>query len=220
MNKKILIAIIIILAISVAGTATYYLLFARDGALSRGTLVFQSDVAGANVSVLGPAETLRTGVIGGDGELVFTGLPDGNYQAVAVKDGYTSHYVMAASIIRGGRTTVPIYMTPLQWEEHVTVSTDPNAIIIKQGSSRNTVAMVTSTYDYVGVVSLSCSQLPSGVTASFDPASVTLTAGGKASSTLTLMASSTATKGNYWVNIDLLYEDNRSSGVALMLQVS
>lgn len=221
MNKKILIAIIVILAVSIAGTAALYALSANDGILpARGTLVFQSDVAGVNVAILGPEETLRTGVIGEKGELTLTGLPDGDYQAIATKDGYTSHYVMGTSINYGGRTTVPIYMMAIPEEQPLYVSGNPNAVIIKQGSSRTVTVTVTSLNDFVGAVSLDCMQLPSGVTATFDPASVTLTAGGKASSTLTLTISSTATKGIYPVDIDLSTEQLGTGGFGLLFQVS
>lgn len=221
MNKKILIAIIVILVVSIAGTAVFYALFAKDGMLPpRGTLVFQSDEAGVTVTILGPEETLKTGVIGDKKELTFTGLPDGNYQAIATKDGYTPHYVMGTSINYGGRTTVPIYMMTIPEEHPLYLSTDPNAIIIKQGSSGTIAFTVTSLNDYAGAVSLNCIQLPSGVTATFDPASVTLTAGGKASSTLTLTVSSTATKGIYAVDIDLSTEQLGTGGLGLLLQVS
>jgi len=221
LNKKILIAIIVILVVSIAGTAVFYALFPKDGMLPpRGTLVFQSDVAGVTVTILGPEETLKTGVIGEKKELTFTGLPDGNYQAIATKDGYTPHYVMGTSINYGGRTTVPIYMMTIPEEHPLYLSTDPNAIIIKQGSSGTIAFTVTSLNDYAGAVSLNCIQLPSGVTATFDPASVTLTAGGKASSTLTLTVSSTATKGIYAVDIDLSTEQLGTGGLGLLLQVS
>jgi len=224
LNKKILIAIIVILAISIAGTVALYALSANDNLFTfSGTMVLQSDVAGVNVAILGPEETLKTGVIGDNGELIFTGLPEGDYQAIATKEGYTSHHVMGNSINRGymgGRTTVPIYMMAMPEEMSLYVSANPNAVIIKQGSSKTVTVTVTSMNDVDGEVSLNCMQLPSGVTAMFSPASVTLTAGGKASSTLTLTVSSTAAKGIYGVDIELNTEQLGTGGFALLFQVT
>lgn len=221
MNKKILIAIIVILAISIAGTVALYALSANDNLFPfSGTMVFQSDVTGVNVAILGPEETLRTGVIWDNGETTFTGLPDGNYQAIANKEGYTNHYVLSTSINHGGRTTVPIYMTTVPEQDPLHLSTSPNAVIIKQGSSKTVTATATSLNNYVGEVSMSCNVLPSGVTAAFNPASGSATAGGKVSSTLTLTVNSTATKGIDQVYINLDYGGGGIGGYGLLLQVS
>ena len=221
MNKKILIAIIVILAVSIAGTVVYYSLLANDSTSTpKGTMVLQSDVTGVNVAILGPEETLKTGIIGDNGEITFTGLPDGNYQAIANKEGYTNHYVLSTSINHGGRTTVPIYMTIAPEQDPLHLSTSPNAVIIKQGSSKTVTATATSLNNYVGEVSMSCNVLPSGVTAAFNPASGSVTAGGKVSSTLILTVSSTATKGIYQVYIDLDYDGGGIGGYGLLLQVS
>ena len=224
MNKKILIGIIVIVAVSIAGTAAFYALFANDDMFQfRGTMVFESDVTGVSVAILGPEETLKTGVIGDSGELTFTGLPEGDYQAIATKEGYTSHHVMGTTInhgYMGGKTTIPISMMAMPEEMPLYVSANPNAVIIKQGSSKTITVTVTSMNDFVGEVSLDCMQLPSGVTATFSPASVTLTAGGKASSTLTLTVSSTATKGTYGVDLELNTEQLGTGGFVLLFQVS
>jgi hypothetical protein len=224
LNKKILVAIIVILAISIAGTVAIYALSANDNIFPfSGTMVFQSDVTGVNVAILGPEETLKTGVVGDNGELTFTGLPEGDYQAIATKEGYTSHHVMGTSVNRGymgGKSTIPMSMMAMPDEMPLYVSANPNALIIKQGSSKTTTVTVTSMNDVAGSVSLDCMQLPSGVTATFSPASVTLTAGGKASSTLTLTVSSTATKGTCGVDIELNTEELGTGGFALLFQVS
>jgi hypothetical protein len=224
LNKKILIAIIVILAISIAGTVTLYALSANDDMFQfSGTMVFQSDVTGVNVAILGTEETLKTGIIGDNGEVTFTGLPEGDYQAIAIKEGYTSHHVMGTSINRGymgGKTTIPISMMAMPEEMPLYVSANPNAVIITQGSSKTITVTVTSMNDVAGEVSLDCMQLPSGVTATFSPASVTLTAGGKASSTLTLTVSSTAAKGIYGVDIELNTEQLGTGGFALLFQVT
>jgi hypothetical protein len=223
-NKKILIAIIVIVAISIAGTVALYALSTSDNMFQfSGTMVFQSDVTGVNVAILGPEATLKTGVIGDSGELIFTGLPEGDYQAIATKEGYTSHHVMGTSINRGymgGKTTIPISMMAMPDEMPLYVSANPNAIIIKQGSSKSATVTVTSINDVAGDVSLECTQLPSGVTATFSPATINLNAGGKAPSTLTLTVSSTATKGTYGVDIELNTEQLGTGGFALLFQVT
>ena len=221
MNKKILIVIIVIVAVSIAGTVALNALLANDSiSQPRGTLVFQSDVTGVNVAILGPEETLRTGIIGEKKELTFTSLPDGDYQAIATKDGYTPHHVMGTSINHGGRTTVPIYMIAIPEEMSLYVSANPNVVIIKQGSSGTATVTVTSLNGVMGEVALDCMQLPSGVTATFSPASVTLTSTGKASSTLTLTVVSTATKGTYAVDMELNTEQLGTGGFALLFQVT
>jgi uncharacterized protein YfaS (alpha-2-macroglobulin family) len=224
LNRKILIAIIVIVAVSIAGTVVLNVWLANNnGSQFRGTLVFQSDIAGVAVTVLGPEETLKTGVTGANGEVSFTGLPEGDYQAIAVKDGYTSHYMMGTSInhaLMGGRTTVPINMVVIPDEQPLYVSASPGGLVIKQGSSGTAQVTVTSLKDYAGAVSLNCMQLPSGVTAAFDPPSVTLNAGGSTSTTLTLTVSSTATKGIYAVDIELSTEQLGTGGFGLLLQVS
>ena len=222
LNKKIMIAIIVIVAISVAGTVVFYALFANDNVPFMGTMVFQSNVAGVTVTMVGPDETFKTGVVGENGELTFTGLPEGDYQAIAAKDGYTTS-VAGSSINRGvmgGTSTVVFKMGAYPVHLPLYASTNPSAVIVKQGSSSTVTVTVTSLIDFVGEGSLDCMQLPSGVSATFGPASVTLTAGGKASSTLTLTANSTATKGIYPVEVVYSTEQHNNIWLALLLQVS
>jgi hypothetical protein len=218
LNKKILIAIIIVLAVSIAGTAAYYALLAQDTS-AKGTLVVQSNVSGVTVTILGPEETIKTGTTGANGEVTFTDLPLGSYTGIATKEGYAPHYIMEISKKYGGRTTLPITMTVDTSGYYP--SSNPAAIIIKQGSTGTTTVTIPSA-GLTGAVSLSCTQLPSGVTATFDPASVTFTDDGKVTSNLTLTASSTATKGIYtFIMIQLSNEEGSMSSVfGLLLQVS
>jgi hypothetical protein len=223
LNRKILLAIIVIVAVSIAGTVALNVFLASNPPQFRGTLVFQTGIAGVSVTVLGPEETLMTGVTGANGEVTFTGLLEGDYQAIAVKDGYTSHYMMGTSInhaLMGGRTTVPINMVAIPDEQPLYVSTSPGGLVIKQENSGTAQVTVTSLNDYACAVSLNCMQLPSGVTAVFDPPSVTVNAGGSASSTLTLTVSSTAVQGIYEVDIELSTEQLGTGGLGLLLQVA
>jgi hypothetical protein len=76
------------------------------------------------------------------------------------------------------------------------ISASPNSVSVVQGSSGTSTVTVTALNGFTGTVSLSASGLPSGVTASFNPASTT---GGN--STLTFTASSTATVGTSTITI-------------------
>ena len=81
------------------------------------------------------------------------------------------------------------------------VSAAPGAVSVVQGSSGTSTITVGSLAGFNSAVSLSASGLPSGVTASFSPSSVTPPANGSATSTLTLTASSSATTGTFSVTV-------------------
>src|SRR5260221_10822457 len=80
-----------------------------------------------------------------------------------------------------------------------TVSASPASLSVNQGSSGSTIVSTTVTGGFNSSVALSVSGLPSGVTASFNPASIA--APGSGSSTLTFSASSTATTGTATVTV-------------------
>ena len=218
LNKKILIATIVIVAVSIAGTGAYYAFLAQNTS-AKGTLVVQPNVSGVAVTFLGPEETLKTGITGAKGEVTFTGMPGGSYEGIATKEGYAQYYMSSINVRQGGRVTLPITMT-----EDISgsyPSSNPAALIIKQGSTGTTTVTIPSA-GLTGAVSLSCAQLPSGVTATFDPAGVTFTGDGKVTSTLTLTVSSTATKGIYTsIMLDMSGEGVSGGSVfGLLLQVS
>src|SRR5579859_4514333 len=75
------------------------------------------------------------------------------------------------------------------------LSASPASVSVTQGGSGSSTVTVTPINGFNGSVSLSASGLPSGVTASFNPASATTT------STVTFTASSTATTGTATVTI-------------------
>src|SRR5205085_405897 len=76
-----------------------------------------------------------------------------------------------------------------------TLASSPTSVTATQGGSGSSTITVNPTNGFTGSVSLSASGLPSGVTASFNPASATST------STLTLTASATATTGAATVTV-------------------
>src|SRR5262249_12843771 len=81
------------------------------------------------------------------------------------------------------------------------IAAAPTSLSLTQGASGNDTITVTSLNGFSAATSLSASGLPSGVTASFAPTSVTPAANGSATSTLTLTAASTATTGSATVTI-------------------
>jgi N-acetylneuraminic acid mutarotase len=72
------------------------------------------------------------------------------------------------------------------------VAAAPSSLTIAQGASGTSTVTVSSLNGFGSAVGLSCSGLPSGVTCGFSPSSVTPPAGGSASSTLTVSASTSA----------------------------
>lgn len=81
------------------------------------------------------------------------------------------------------------------------VSITPASLSVAQGNSGGATVTVSSLSGFTSAVNLSVSGLPSGVSATFAPASVTPAANGSASSTLTLTAASTAATGSAAVTI-------------------
>jgi leucyl aminopeptidase len=75
------------------------------------------------------------------------------------------------------------------------VSCSPSSLSIAKGATGNTTCTVSSSGGFNSAVSLGCSGLPSGVTCSYSPASVTPPANGSATSTLTLTVSASAAAG-------------------------
>lgn len=216
-----LIAIIVVVAVSIAGTLALNAFLGNNGASQdRGTLVFQSDETGVTMTIFGPEETFRTGTTGNTRQLTLTNLPGGSYRGIATKDGYLPSEILGISLASGGSTNILISLVTIQPTEPVSVSTNPNAIIVKQGTSGTIAVTATSLHDYAGQVSLNCYGLPSGVAASFDPADVTLNPGGAGTLTLTLTVSSTTAKGVYPVSWGVVSGHHESAGLGFLLQVS
>lgn len=95
-------------------------------------------------------------------------------------------------------TTVALTVTSTATPDF-TVSASPTSLSVVQGTSGSSSISTTVSGGFNAAISLSASGLPSGVTASFNPASIA--APGSGSSTLTLTASSTATTGTSNVTV-------------------
>ncbi len=91
------------------------------------------------------------------------------------------------------KTTITLTVNPAG---SFTLSASPNSLTVVQGSKGTSTVMVNPLNGFNGTVTLTAASLPSGVSASFNPAS---TAG---SSTLTLTASATAAVGTFTVTIN------------------
>jgi subtilase family serine protease len=89
-------------------------------------------------------------------------------------------------------TTITLAVTVVG---NFTLSASPNSVSVIQGSSGTSKVTVTPQSGFTSGVSLAASGLPTGVTASFSPNPVT------GSSTMTLMATSTATTGTATVTV-------------------
>jgi hypothetical protein len=89
-----------------------------------------------------------------------------------------------------------LYSTNVPPTPDFALSTNPTSVNVTQGSTANSAITITRTGGFTGGVALSAGGLPTGVTASFNPASVTGTG-----STVTFSASATATLGPAAVTI-------------------
>src|SRR5262249_37210364 len=95
-------------------------------------------------------------------------------------------------------TTIALTIAPAGTPDFA-LSASPTSVSVVQGASGSSTVSTTVSGGFSSAVSLSASGLPSGVAASFNPASIA--APGSGSSTLTLSASSTATTGTSNVTV-------------------
>ena len=101
-------------------------------------MVFESNVAGVTITMLGPEEAVRTGVIGENLTLTFTGLPEGDYEYIYTKDGYSIGIVIS-SINRGineGKQTFFLDMQIFPTYLPIYISTTYLPIQMPQSSSK------------------------------------------------------------------------------------
>ena len=100
-----------------------------------------------------------------------------------------------------------VIQSPSSSSPDFTITSSPTSLTVPQGSSGTTSITLTSTNGFSGSVALSATVLPSGPQESFNPMTVTLSAGGTASATMTLSTSSSGyystpvAQGTYAVNV-------------------
>jgi len=73
------------------------------------------------------------------------------------------------------------------------ITANPTAVRFNAGLSNTSIVTVTSLNGFTGIVTFSATSLPNGATATFNPASITLTAGGTATTTATIRAAGAGT---------------------------
>jgi hypothetical protein len=106
-----------------------------------------------------------------------------------------NNYVATYTNTSSCKSTQTFAITVTGTSPGFTLSPSASAVTVKQGSSGSNTITVADTGGFTGSVTFSASGLPSGVTASFSPAS------SSSSSVLTLTASSTATTGAFTVTV-------------------
>src|SRR5258708_3087396 len=94
-------------------------------------------------------------------------------------------------------TTFTVAVTGTGTTPDFSIATNPNQQAIGVGGTENFSVTVIALNDYLETVNLTASGLPSGMTASFSPASIT----GSGISTLTVSADSTAAAGTYTLTV-------------------
>jgi endo-1,4-beta-xylanase len=118
-----------------------------------------------------------------------------SFTDTGVTNGTTYFYVVSAFNANGeSANSGQVSATPLA--ANFTLSANPSTLTINRGASGTSAITITRTGGFSSSVALSASGLPTGVTATFNPASTTGT-----SSTLTLAASGTAATGMVSVTV-------------------
>jgi hypothetical protein len=145
-----------------------------------------TDNTGANGNNYG--EYLGVDAIGGKGYVAWTDsrgyYPSTNTQGTAQKEN------IGFAVVTFGAATPDFG-----------VAASPSTLSINQGASGTSTITVSSLNSFNSAVALTASGLPTGVTASFAPTSVTPPANGSGTSTLTLTASASATTGAATVTV-------------------
>jgi kumamolisin len=114
----------------------------------------------------------------------------GSYSAVTGYDlvtGWGSPTTSLINLLAGTQTQSPNF----------TISASPSSLTVKQGANGSSSISIAAVDGFSSAVSLSASNLPSGVTVGFSPASVT----GSGSSTATFTVASSTAAGTYSITI-------------------
>jgi hypothetical protein len=179
---------------------------------SPGSLSIAQGASGTSTVTVNPA-----GGFSGSVTLAASGLPSGVTASFGTNPTTGSSVVTlkASSSATAGSSTVTITGTSGSLSASTTIaltvtssatpsfslSDSPSSLSIAQSASGSSTITVASSGGFDSAVALTVSGLPSGVTASFSPSSVTPSANGSVTSTLTLTASSSATTGTVTLTI-------------------
>jgi len=156
----------------------------------------------------------RTGGFAGPVALTAEGLPTGVTASFNPQSTTTNASVLTLNVgaaVPAGNTTVTVRGTSAGQTDKTatftltvtaapaggyTMAVAPTSVTVQQGGSNTATITLTRTGGFTGTVALAASGLPAGVTAAFNPQSVT-----ENTSTLTLTASGTAALGQATVTI-------------------
>ena len=125
------------------------------------------------------------------GVSVFHDITSGN-NSVPGLTGYTAGTGYSCTT---GLGSVDAYALVMNWTPGFAIAASPNAFSIDQGSAGASTIQTSLLGDFDGAVTLSASGLPTGVTATFSPA--TIAAPGSGSSTMTITVASSVANGTY-----------------------
>ena len=168
------------------------------------TTVSTSGTGGFNSAVSLSATGLPSGVTASftPTSIAAPGTGSSTLRFTASSTATTGTFNVTVSATGGGIThtsTVALTVTSAQTPSFA-VSASPTSVSVVQSSSASTTISSTVSGGFNAAIALSATGLPSGVTASFSPASIA--APGSGSSTLTFSASSTATTGTANVTVN------------------
>ena len=179
---------------------------------SPGSLSIAQGASGTSTVTVNPA-----GGFSGSVTLAASGLPSGVTASFGTNPttGSSVLTLRASSSATAGSSTVTITGTSGSLSASTTIaltvtstgtasfslSDSPSSLSIAQSASGASTITVASSGGFNSAVALSVSGLPSGVTASFSPSSVTPSANGSVTSTVTLTASSSAATGTVTLTV-------------------
>lgn len=164
------------------GSASYTVtLTPTNGYAGSPTLAVSGLPAGATASVGAWSSNTATVVV----TTTTSGATAGSYPLTfTATDGALTHSVTATLVVATSTATYSL-------------SASPTSLSVKRGSRGTVTVAVTGSGGFSGTVTLAVAGLPSGVTGSFSPSSIT----GTGTSTLTLTAAKTAARGSFTATI-------------------
>jgi uncharacterized membrane protein len=156
-----------------------------------------------------PGATVNLGPQAGSGTWSWNG-PD-NFTATTAEidnialgdapDSKTDNQYTVTYTAPSGCQSTQTYDITVDATPNFSTSDESAALVLAQGGSNSSTVDISSVNNFNAATTLSVSGLPTGVTASFAPSSVTPAAGGIGQATLTLTATSAATLGNATITI-------------------
>jgi hypothetical protein len=170
-------------------------------------------------SILGDDLSVSATVMAGStpvttGSVYFTVDGGGSVNANLNAMGTASASIPASLVTRGAHQVVALYSSQAPYEPSksdpttttvyttapdINLSASASSMNVSYGSTSSPITLqLTSLGGLAGAVNLSCSGLPVGMTCSFNPAQVTLTATGPASASMTINGGS-ASGSSFWI---------------------